>query len=189
IAYLTSVAGLSLALGAFIAGLIISESEYSFQATSIILPFRELFTSFFFISVGMLLDLSFFSNHIIVILLLVIAVFLIKSLVAAGAVAILNYPPKTVLLTGLALAQVGEFAFILSKVGIEYRLIDATTNQYFLAVSIMSMLFTPFIILFSDPIAKKTLEILGKTGLVKNGLDKFPELRDTSPKIGRASCR
>src|SRR5690606_27251248 len=69
VAFLTSKAGLSLALGAFLAGLIISESEYSHQATGTILPFRELFTSFFFISVAMLLDLLFFFQHTIRILL------------------------------------------------------------------------------------------------------------------------
>ncbi len=153
VAFLTSKAGLSLALGAFLAGLIISESEYSHQATSIILPFRELFTSFFFISVGMLLNLQFFGQHFITILLIVLAVFLLKSIIAALAVAVLKYPPRTFLLTGLALFQVGEFAFILSKVGIENGLLDDRTNQYFLAVSIVSMLLTPFVIIFSENIA------------------------------------
>lgn len=152
VAFLTSEAGLSLALGAFLAGLIISESEYSHQATSIILPFRELFTSFFFISVGMLLNLQFFGGHIIEILLIVVAVFIVKSIIAALSVAVLKYPPRTFLLTGLALFQVGEFAFILSKVGIEYGLLTAETNQYFLAVSIVSMLLTPFVIIFSERI-------------------------------------
>lgn len=153
VAYLTSEAGLSLALGAFLAGLIISESEYSHQATSIILPFRELFTSFFFISVGMLLDVSFFLNHIGIILLLLISVFLIKSIIASVAIAILKYPPRTVILTGLSLFQVGEFAFILSKTGIEYGMVSATFNQYFLAVSILSMLLTPFVLMFSDQLS------------------------------------
>lgn len=136
IAFFTSEAGLSLALGAFVAGLIVSESEYSHQATSIILPFRELFTSFFFVSVGMLLDLDFFFSNIPVILLLVFLVFIVKSTLAGLAVAILKYPPRTVILTGLSLFQVGEFAFILSKVGTSYNLLRAETNQYFLAVSI-----------------------------------------------------
>lgn len=155
VAFLTSEAGLSLALGAFLAGLIISESEYSSQATSIILPFRELFTSFFFVSVGMLLNLAFFMNNIGIILLLVVVVFIVKSFIASLAIAILKYPPRTVLLTGLSLFQVGEFAFILSKFGIEYGLINQETNQYFLAISIVSMLLTPFVILFSERIAKK----------------------------------
>ena len=165
VAFLTSEAGLSLALGAFIAGLIISESEYSHQATSIILPFRELFTSFFFVSVGMLLDLSFFLSNVPVILLLVMVVFIFKSSIAAVAVAILKYPTRTVLLTGLSLFQVGEFAFILSKVGIEYNLLSAQTNQYFLSVSIVSMLLTPFIIIFSENIAHRFIGVSKKLGL------------------------
>jgi len=165
VAFLTSEVGLSLALGAFIAGLIISESEYSYQATSIILPFRELFTSFFFVSVGMLLDLSFFICNIPTIMFLVLLVFIIKSIIAGLAVAALKYPARTVLLTGFSLFQVGEFAFILSKVGIEYNLLTAQTNQYFLSVSIVSMILTPFIIIFSEWIANRFIGISKKIGL------------------------
>jgi len=158
VAFLTSEAGLSLALGAFLAGLIISESEYSFQATSIILPFRELFTSFFFISVGMLLDLAFFIEHVWVVSSIVIAVFIVKSLIVSFAIAVLKYPPRTTLITGLALFQVGEFAFILSKVGIENNLLSEETNQFFLSVSIVSMLLTPFVIIFSENISNRLLQ-------------------------------
>ena len=165
VAFFTSEVGLSLALGAFIAGLIISESDYSHQATSIILPFRELFTSFFFVSVGMLLDLNFFVGNIPTIMLLVLLVFIIKSIIAGLAVAALKYPTRTVLLTGLSLFQVGEFAFILSKVGIRYNLLTAQTNQYFLSVSIVSMILTPFIIIFSERIANRFIGISKKIGL------------------------
>lgn len=168
IAFFTAAIGLSLALGAFIAGLIISESEYSHQATSIILPFRELFTSFFFVSVGMLLDLSFFLNNIPIILLLVFVVLILKSTVTAIAVAILKYPTRTAILTGLSLFQVGEFAFILSKIGIEYNLLTPQTNQYFLSVSIVSMILTPFVIIFSEDIARKLIGLLKKIGLKKS---------------------
>lgn len=167
VAFMTSEAGLSLALGAFLAGLIISESEYSHQATSIILPFRELFTSFFFISVGMLLDLQFFIENVAMILLIVLAVFVVKSGIASLAIAVLKYPTRTVLLTGFALFQVGEFSFILSKVGIEYDLLNPQTNQIFLAVSIVSMLLTPFVMMFSEKIADKVLSI--PVALKKNG--------------------
>ncbi len=165
VAVLTSEVGLSLALGAFIAGLIISESEYSHQATSIILPFRELFTSFFFVSVGMLLDLSFFLSNIPTIMLLVLSVFTIKSIIAGLAVSALKYPTRTVILTGLSLFQVGEFAFILSKVGIEYNLLTPQTNQYFLSVSIVSMILTPFVIIFSERIADRFIGVSKKIGL------------------------
>lgn len=179
IAFLTSEAGLSLALGAFIAGLIVSESDYSHQATSIILPFRELFTSFFFVSVGMLLDLQFFFGNIPFILLLVLLVFIVKSTIAGLAVALLKYPPRTVILTGLSLFQVGEFAFILSKVGISYNLLSAQTNQYFLAVSIVSMILTPFVIIYSEQMATSLIKVFNKIGL----LNKItPQVKDTNVK-------
>ncbi len=153
VAFLTAEAGLSLAFGAFLAGLIVSESDYSHQATSTILPFRELFTSFFFISIGMLLNLSFFMAHAPVILLLVVVVFILKGSIAAVATIFLKYPPRTVALTGLALFQIGEFAFILSRVGIENGLLTAQMNQYFLSVSIVTMLLTPFVLMFSEKIS------------------------------------
>lgn len=165
IAFFTAEVGLSLALGAFIAGLIISESEYSHQATSIILPFRELFTSFFFVSVGMLLDLSFFLSHIPIILLMVLVVLILKSTVTAIAVAVLKYPTKTAILTGLALFQVGEFAFVLSKIGIGFGLLTPETNQYFLSVSIVSMILTPFVIIFSETISEKVIGVKRKLGI------------------------
>jgi CPA2 family monovalent cation:H+ antiporter-2 len=152
VAFLTSEAGLSLALGAFLAGLIVSESEYSHQATSFVLPFRALFTSFFFISVGMMLNVSFLFVNIGPILAIMAGVFVVKAAIATLAVLVLKYPIRTALLTGLALFQVGEFAFILSKVGIQYGLLTETMNQYFLAVSVLSMLLTPFVFMFSDRI-------------------------------------
>lgn len=168
VAYLTAEAGLSLALGAFLAGLIISESEYSHQATSIILPFRELFTGFFFISIGMLLDLNFFVENMAIILIVVLLVFLLKSTIISFAMAVLKYPPKTILMTGFSLFQIGEFAFILSKVGIEYNLLSEETNQYFLAISIVSMFLTPFVILFSESIVNRFLDIKIVKKVAKN---------------------
>jgi len=171
VAFLTSEAGLSLALGAFLAGLIISESEYSHQATNTILPFGELFTSLFFISVGMLLDLSYFIDNIGMVLLLVGSVFIVKSLVTAFAVAVLKYPTRTVIITGVSLFQVGEFAFILSKVGIQYNLLSEEMNQLFLAVSILSMLITPFIILFSEKIAFGVINIKFLDGVITHEVE------------------
>jgi len=145
-AWLTSSVGLSLALGAFFAGLIISESDYSHQATANILPFREIFVSFFFVSVGMLLNLKFFYNHIFYILLLTIAVILIKTIITAITVFILRYPARTIFITALSLFQVGEFAFLLSVTGLDYKILTIDVYQYFLAVSILSMGLTPFIV-------------------------------------------
>ncbi|MGB7842930.1 MAG: monovalent cation:proton antiporter-2 (CPA2) family protein, partial [Salinimicrobium sp.] len=153
VAWLTSAAGLSLAFGAFLGGLIISESEFSYQATGTILPFRELFISFFFISIGMLLDLDFFYQNAGMVMLLVLIVFVVKGSIVSITAAVLRYPLRTVLLTGLALFQVGEFAFILSRVGLENGLLSAQMNQYFLSVSIVTMLLTPFVIISSEKIA------------------------------------
>ena len=163
---LTSKAGLSLALGAFLAGLIISESEYSHQATGTIIPFKVLFTSIFFISIGMMLDLEFFINNAIIILSLAVFVFIGKALIASMAVAILKYPPRTVILTGLALFQIGEFSFILSKVGISNGLMSSETYQYFLSVSIVTMFLTPFVIQYVDKVATRLLLLFGKPQII-----------------------
>lgn len=145
-AWLTSSLGLSLALGAFFAGLIISESDYSHQATANILPFREIFVSFFFVSVGMLLNLKFFVNHLVSIHLLTMGVILVKMLIIIITVLLLRYPARTIFITALTLFQVGEFAFLLSVNGIKYKLLTPEVYQYFLAVSILTMGLTPFLI-------------------------------------------
>ena len=145
-AWLTSSIGLSLALGAFFAGLIISESEHRIQATGNVLPFHEVFISFFFVSIGMLLDIGYLWKHLFAIVLLTLGTVLVKALVASIAALLLRYPLRTALLTGFAIAQVGEFAFILSATGIEYGLLTPDLYQLFLAVSIMTMGLTPFIV-------------------------------------------
>lgn len=152
-AWLTSSVGLSLALGAFFAGLIISESDYSHQATANILPFRELFVSFFFVSIGMLLNVRFFLEHIIVIHLLALAVVLMKLGVVAVAAVVLGYPIRTVLISALTLFQVGEFAFMLSATGMQYDMLTEGVYQYFLAISIVTMGGTPFVMMYSARIA------------------------------------
>ncbi|MFD2515620.1 cation:proton antiporter [Pontibacter locisalis] len=164
VAWLTSSLGLSLALGAFMAGLIISESEYSHQATSNILPFREIFTSFFFVSIGMLLDFGFMLQNLPVILLFTVATFFLKGFVATVAARILQYPMRVSILVGLSLFQVGEFAFILSNTGITYGLLSAETYQYFLSVSLLTMAVTPFVIQYYHRIASSVDSLLFKGG-------------------------
>jgi CPA2 family monovalent cation:H+ antiporter-2 len=98
----------------------------------------------------------------------------LKSLIAGIAVAVLKYSPKVVILTGLSLFQVGEFAFILSKVGISYQLLNETTNQYFLSVSIISMIITPFVILFSDKFTSHFIKVSKRIGM--NNIYKYNQL-------------
>jgi CPA2 family monovalent cation:H+ antiporter-2 len=148
-AWLTSSIGMSLALGAFLAGLIISESQYSTQALGGILPFRYVFTSFFFISIGMLLDVQFVLSNPVVILLAVAAVILIKAVMAGATTIAMGYQMRTAVLAGFALSQVGEFSFILSKLGLDNGLLTSDMYQFFLATSILTMALSPFLISLS----------------------------------------
>lgn len=176
VAWGTSQLGLSLALGAFMAGLVISESEYSHQATGFIIPLREIFTSFFFVSIGMLLDVRFFAENVLIIVGLTLLVMFVKALVAAIAVVILRYPFRTTLMTGLALFQIGEFAFILSVTGIENELLSENTYQFFLAISILSMVATPFVMQSSDKIFKLFIH-----SRIRKRLNKMQSARNQSP--------
>lgn len=146
IALLTSTAGLSLSLGAFLAGLIMSESEYSHSALEGVLPFRDVFTSVFFVSIGMLLDPLFVLTHLPQVLGLTLAVLLVKTALAGAAGRILGYPAHVAILGGLCLCQIGEFSFVLAGVGMQHRLLTSVEYQYFLAVAIATMAATPFLI-------------------------------------------
>ena len=150
VAWLTSALGLSLSLGAFLAGLIISESEYSHEAFGTILPFRDVFTSFFFISIGFLVNMDFFLAHIPQIAGVTLAIMILKSLIAGGAVFYTINNARVALLSGLYVSQVGEFAFILAESGRESHVISESHYQLFLAVSIATMAFTPVVMNRAD---------------------------------------
>jgi len=159
VAWVTSNAGFSLSIGAFLAGLIISESEYGQEALSNVLPFRDVFTSFFFISIGMLLNIGFLFQEFIVVLLIASGVLIIKAIIAGLAAILLGLPLRISITVGLALCQVGEFSFILSETGIEYGLLDENSYQMFLAVSVLTMLITPFMILLAPRVADRILQL------------------------------
>jgi len=159
VAWLTSSAGLSLALGAFLAGLVISESEYSHQALGNTLPFRDVFISFFFVSIGMLLNIGFFVENLAIIIFVFLCVLFLKTLIAGLATILLGFPLRTAILVGFAVSQVGEFSFILSKTGLEYSLLNETVYQIFLSVSVLTMASTPFLMVFSPRIADLILRI------------------------------
>ena len=155
ITYISSSLGLSLALGAFLAGLTLSESEYFHQAFASIIPFRDIFTSFFFISVGMLLNLWFVLQNPVMIIVLVIGVLILKAVIAAGSTLLIGQSLRTSLLAGLALCNIGEFAFVLSVPGKEFGFFTETTDQFFLAVAVITMALTPFIIIAGPQIADR----------------------------------
>lgn len=174
VAWLTSSIGLSLALGAFLAGMIIADSEYSHHALGNVIPFRDLFTSFFFVSVGMLLDPAAIAARPVTVVLLTLTVLVGKSVLAGGAMLLLRFPLRTAIITGLGLSQIGEFSFILSRVGQEAELLTGSMYQLFLSVSILTMALTPVLMAVAPRLAEvlgaKRREPEGKGGEAKDGL-------------------
>lgn len=145
-AWVAAEMGLSLALGAFLAGLALSESEYAHQILADILPFRDSFASLFFISVGMLVNLSYVWENAAVVGGLAAGLLLAKLLTGAGALLLMRFPLRIALLVGFALAQVGEFSFILLHQGSALGLIGEERYQEFLAAAVLSMMVTPLMI-------------------------------------------
>ncbi len=144
IAWLTSLAGLSLALGAFLAGVVLADSEYGHQAFADVLPLREIFTSLFFVSMGMLLDVRVLVAAPGTVLGLVGALLVGKTLLATVAGLAARFPAQVALAAGLSLAQVGEFSFVLASVGRRFGLLDATEMRIFVGASVITMLISPF---------------------------------------------
>ncbi len=145
-AYLTHLIGLSFAIGAFIAGLILSESDFSHQVTADILPLKDAFNSIFFVSIGLLLNLKFVYDYFFLMLALTAGIIILKSSVVLLLVKAMKYPFRIAVIAGLSLSQVGEFSFVLSQSGLSFNLIGHDFYNAFLAASIFSMLLTPFLI-------------------------------------------
>ena len=178
VAWITSSVGLSLALGAFLAGLIISESEYSHQALGNILPFRDVFTSFFFVSIGMLLDVGFLFQQPALIAIISSGILALKTIIAGFVTVLLGFPLRIAILVGLALSQVGEFSFILSGTGIECGLLAGNIYQIFLSVSVLTMAATPFIIALAPRTADLVLR-LPMPRRLKSGLYPVQTIKET----------
>ncbi len=160
-AWITWVSGLSLALGAFIAGLVISESEFRHQIISEILPLRDLFSGIFFISIGMLLNLDALIPNISAALFNSFLIVAIKGVVIFLVFWWLYRSLRLGLVLGLGLAQIGEFSFILAKAGGNYGLLTPAGEQVFLSASILSMIATPFLIQSAHGLAFGLENILG----------------------------
>ncbi|MBT8383780.1 MAG: hypothetical protein HKP17_04140 [Ignavibacteriaceae bacterium] len=159
-AYLTFSFGLSFALGAFIAGLILSDSEYSPQIFSDILPFKDAFNSIFFVSVGLLLNMGFVVNNPITVIISTFGIILLKLIIIFAIVLFLRYPARVAVVAGLGLAQIGEFSFILAQQGLESGLMGDYSNL-FLSSTIFTMILTPFLIRISPYVADKS-QIMNK---------------------------
>jgi len=142
----TAAAGASLALGAFLAGLIISESDYGNQALAELMPFRDVFISLFFVAVGMLVQIDIIRDNIGLTLIAVAVIMGGKTLSAAVGPGLMGYSGRVALLAGVAVSQIGEFSFVLAKDGRAAGLLPDTLYQQFLGVAVITMLITPFLL-------------------------------------------
>lgn len=154
-AWITEQAGLSLALGAFVAGMLISETEYKHQVEEDIKPFRDVLLGLFFITVGMLLNVRIVLENWWLVLLLLTGPVLLKFALIAGLARLFGASTSTAMRTGLALAQAGEFGFVLLNVVGGMKLVDPFVVQLVLASMVLSMLVAPFLIAQSDKIVMK----------------------------------
>lgn len=145
-ALVTSRLGFSLALGAFLAGLIISESHYSHQVIAEVLPLRDVFNSLFFIAVGMLLDFGEVGRRLPLVIGLGLALLVGKAAIVAMVAAWLGYAMRVALIVAVSLAQIGELSLVLAGVGREMDLLPGPFFQVFLGTAILTMLVTPFLI-------------------------------------------
>jgi len=163
-AYLTSLAGLSLALGSFVAGMIIASTDESHQISVTIDPFREAFSSIFFISVGLLLDVKMINLPFFVSIALL--VLLVKGLIVAAVSLFLGNSLRVSMMAGMALAQIGEFSFVLAETGLKNNLINQEVFQAMLAVSVVTMIVTPAMIAAAPRFADQVVPALGFIPLV-----------------------
>ncbi len=154
LAYATKLAGLSYALGAFIAGMLISETRFRYQVESDIAAFRDILMGLFFITIGMLLDFHSLGGNLSNIFLIVIGLILFKTLVVASLCLLFKYEPGVALRAGVTLAQAGEFSFVVFALGLDHGLISNDLLQLVLAGSLLSMFAAPFIIQHNLQIAE-----------------------------------
>ena len=155
LAFATKSAGLSYALGAFIAGMLISETKFRYQVESDISPFRDILLGLFFISVGMLLNLQQIAANLGLVLLILLAFVLLKAAIVSLVIRLMQYEAGVAIRTGLILAQAGEFSFVILALGVEQHLVSGPALQLVLAAALLSMVLAPFMIQFNGRITRK----------------------------------
>lgn len=168
--WVTAHFGMSLALGGFIAGVVLADTEYNHQVTTEVLPFRDVFNSLFFVSIGLLLSLSSLAANIMAVLALVLGLMIGKAIIVWAIIRIMGYPQRVAVMCGLGLAQIGEFSFVLAKAGQAVTLFEGEDYQIFLAASVISMLATPLLIAAAPTISGWVQAVLsdGRRGDVEN---------------------
>ncbi len=175
VALLTAEMGMSLAFGAFLAGLMISDTDYSHNAFGNLKPLKDLFVSFFFISIGILIDLKFVFNEPILVASTVLVVIFFKAVLASGTAFLLGHTLRGTIMVGLALSQVGEFSFILALIGLDLGLISSFHYQLFLAVTVISMAITPLSMKVSRPLSNLILKLRLPNRIVE-GIRPLPQI-------------
>jgi CPA2 family monovalent cation:H+ antiporter-2 len=159
IAYASYSVGLSLAFGAFLAGLILSESQYGQRALGNILPLKDMFMSFFFVSIGMMLSPATFIDSPGLVFGETLLLIALKSAIVSGTALLLGLPLRSALICGLTLAQVGEFSFVIATAGLQSGLLLPQHFQIFLGASIFSMMATPLLIMLAPRFAELFLKL------------------------------
>jgi len=153
-AYVSLFFGVSVALGAFVAGVVVSESDLSHEILGSVQPLRDVFVGLFFVSVGMLVDVGFLARNWPYTLLVVAVMVLLKGAVTTGIIRLFGYTTATALLTGVALAQSGEFSFILARAGVEAGAVTPTVFSYLLGGAAISITLSPWLNALADPLAR-----------------------------------
>lgn len=156
-AYLSSLFGLSLALGAFLAGLLVSESEISEQVAGELAPLRDVFAGIFFVSIGMLVNPLFLVSAALLVGIALILIVPIKGAIVAGLIALLGMPGRTAILAGVALAQAGEFSFLLARLGSDLGVVNDEMFSLMLAGAAISIILSPWLARYA-PVALRELE-------------------------------
>lgn len=159
VAYLTYLSGLSVALGAFIAGLVVAQSEFAHQAMADILPFKESFLGIFFVSIGALLNFNYFSENILKILLITLIIFFIKFITGVLAGTLSKTSLKYSIQVGMGIFPIGEFSFIIAHQGLKLNLVDENFYQIFVISSVLTIFLAPFIFKNYNEISNKIISI------------------------------
>ncbi len=155
VAYLTELSGLSLALGAFVAGILIAETQYRFQVEDDIRPFRDALLGFFFITVGMKLNITILKDNYVTILILLSLLIVLKFIIVFAIAKFSKYKNKDSFISGIYLAQGGEFGFVLLALALKDNLISSEIAQIGTAAILLSMIITPFLINIAPWTAEK----------------------------------
>jgi CPA2 family monovalent cation:H+ antiporter-2 len=165
-AWMGSYFGLSMAVGAFLAGLMLAESEFSHQAYAEVRPIRDVLSGLFFISLGMLVNLPMIVERLPIVVALALGIVVVKAAVAAGSLALAATPLRVAVAAAIGLSQVGEFSFILGRAGLESGLLPTALWQLLLGASVATMIATPLLLEVAPGVA---LRITGAARRVRGG--------------------